>query len=59
MDKFKVTVDANGKVEIWIDGCLITGVRAINFQWDIDSFPTYQIDFLAQVAKIDRKYSKD
>lgn len=54
-----MTVDENGKIEIWMDGCLVKGVRAIEFCWEVGEVPYHKIEFATQAAKFERKYSQD
>jgi hypothetical protein len=57
MEKFKLIVDENGKIELWMDGCIIKGVRAIEFCWEVGEYPYHKIEFVTQAAKFERKYS--
>lgn len=59
MEKFKVTVDDRGKIEIWMDGCVLTGVRGIEFYWEVGEAPYHKIEFISQVAKLERRFSAD
>lgn len=57
MEKLKVTVDENGKIEIWMDGCIVKGVRAIEFYWEVGEVPYHKIEFATQATKFERKFS--
>jgi hypothetical protein len=59
MDKFKLTVDENGVIEMWMDGCLLKGLRSIEFCWEVGEVPYHKIEFVTQAAKLERKYSND
>ena len=59
MEKFKVSVDDKGKIEIWMDGCELKGVRGIEFYWEAGEAPWHKVEFVSQVAKIERRYSVD
>lgn len=59
MEKLKLIVDDKGKITLWMDGCLITGVRAIDFNWELDEIPYHKIEFATQATKFERKYSED
>lgn len=59
MEKLKVIVDDKGKIEIWMDGCVIKGVRGIEFYWEAGEPPFHKIEFATQAAKLERKYSMD
>mgnify|MGYP003581019256 CR=1 FL=1 len=57
MEKLKLIVDDNGKIEIWMDGCVVTGVRGIEFYWEVGEYPYHKLEFISQAAKFERKYS--
>lgn len=57
MDKLKIIVDENGKILIWMDGCIVTGVREIEFYWEVGELPFHKLEFITQAAKFERKYS--
>jgi hypothetical protein len=53
MEKFKVTVDEKGKVEAWMDGHILKGIRGIEFYWEVGEVPTHKVEFVTQVAKFE------
>lgn len=55
MEKFKVIVDEKGKVECWMNGHVLKGVRGIEFFWEVDEIPTHKIEFVTQAAKFEAK----
>lgn len=57
MDKLKIIVDENGKIVLWMDGCIVTGVREIEFYWEVGETPTHKIEFVTHAAKLERNYS--
>lgn len=59
MEKLKLTVDDKGKIELWMDGCVIKGVRGIEFYWEVGEVPFHKVEFVTPAAKLDRKYSMD
>jgi hypothetical protein len=59
MEKLKVTIDDKGKIEIWMDGCVIGGVRGIELYWEVGEAPYHKIEFISHAAKLERKYSMD
>jgi hypothetical protein len=59
MEKFKLIVDENGKIEIWMDGCVVRGVRSIEFYWEVGEPPYHKLEFISQAARLERKYSMD
>lgn len=59
MEKFKVTVDDKGKIEIWMDGCELKGVRGIEFFWEVGEAPFHRVEFISHVAKLERRFSSD
>jgi hypothetical protein len=59
MEKLKITVDNNGKIELHMDGCAISGVRGIEFYWEVGEPPYHKIEFVSQATKLERKYSMD
>jgi len=59
MEKLKVVVDDKGKIEIWMDGFLLSGIRAIEFNWEVGEIPCHRIEFVTSVAKLERKFSQD
>lgn len=59
MEKLKVVVDDKGKIEIFMDGCLVHGVREIDFHWEVGEYPYHRLEFITQATKLDRKYSMD
>ena len=59
MEKLKIIVDNNGRIQIYMDGYALTGVRAIDFCWEVGEVPYHKIEFVTQATKFDRKYSMD
>jgi hypothetical protein len=57
MEKLRISVDDKGKIEIWMDGCIVKGVRGIELYWEVGEIPYHKIEFATQAAKFDRKYS--
>lgn len=55
MEKLRVIVDEKGKVSIWMNGQLLSGVRGIEFYWEIDEIPTHKVEFVTQAAKFEKK----
>jgi hypothetical protein len=59
MEKLKLIVDENGKIQLFVDGCLINGYRALEIVWEAGEPLSHSIEFVTQAAKIERKYSMD
>lgn len=59
MEKLKLVVDDQGKITVWMDGCLLKGVRLIELCWEIGEIPIHKLEFTTQASKIERKYSSD
>jgi hypothetical protein len=59
MEKLKLIVDDKGKIEIYMDGFAVRGVRGIEFYWEVGEAPSHKIEFATQAAKLERKYSMD
>lgn len=59
MEKLKLIIDDEGKIVVWMDGCLLKGVRLIEFCWEVGEVPIHKLEFITQASKIERKYSSD
>jgi hypothetical protein len=59
MEKLKLIVDDNNKIQLYVDGCLLGGYRALEIYWEVGEPITHKIEFITQAAKINRKYSMD
>lgn len=59
MEKFKLIIDDKGQIQFYMDGHLIKGVRAIDFNWEIGEIPYHKVEFATQATKFERKYSQD
>lgn len=59
MEKLRLVVDDKGRIEVWMDGCVVKGIRAIELYWEVGEIPYHKIEFATQAAKFERKYSQD
>jgi hypothetical protein len=59
MEKLKLILDDKGKIELWMDGCTLDGIRSIEVFWEIGEIPYHKIEFATPATKIQRKYSAD
>lgn len=59
MEKLKIIVDDKGKIEIYMDGFLVKGIRSIELFWEVGEIPYHKLEFATQAAKLERKYSQD
>lgn len=55
MEKFKIVIDENNKLHVWMQGKEVSGIRSIEFEWDIESFAIHRIEFLSHMGGIDAK----
>jgi hypothetical protein len=59
MEKFRLTVDDKGKIEVWMDGCVLKGIRGVELYWEAGEPFYHKVEFITHVAKFERKYSID
>jgi hypothetical protein len=58
VEKFKLTIDDKGKIDVWMDGCLIHGIRSMELFWEVGEVPYHKLEFVTQATEIKRKFSE-
>jgi acyl CoA:acetate/3-ketoacid CoA transferase len=51
-EKLKIVVDDKGKTIVWMDGKLIEGIKEIDFNHEVGSYPTHTIKYITQKAGV-------
>lgn len=59
MEKLRISIDEKGRIELWMDGCLMTGLHSIELYWEVGEVPTHKLEFISPAAKIERIFSQD